>query len=115
MERWEMVNNFNNLVSKRTYYREKQSTIAALRECVNTQMDLCIGYCDEIALHLGQANYFDMLHEKNSERYSVTERDGMLGELDSISSYIASTLQGIQSEINYYDRLIKEYDAEHQQ
>ncbi len=112
MERWEMVNNYNYYVSKRSCYREKQSNISTLRESISGYMDLCIGYSDEIDLHRGQAYFFDMLADDNSQRYSQAEKERLLGELDLLSSYISTELGNIQSDINYWDRKIKEYEEE---
>lgn len=113
MERWEMLNEYNRLVSKRTSYNEKQRIISSLREDIEERMKMCIGYSQEIEIHYGQSNYFDLLSEDNRDIFSTLDKERLLGELDDLASYMTLEIQSIQSDINYWDRKIKDYDETH--
>ncbi len=113
MSRYDLVKEYNFYTGKRACYMEKLTSNAKLRSEIESKMDVCIGYKNEIAAYEVLANFFDEFADINGERYSYNKKQEILSILNDLDSYINNKISSIQIKINYWDSKIKTYDKEH--
>ncbi len=112
MTRYEMVTKFNFYVTKRDCYAAKIQYNTALRAALGDRLSNCNEYMNDLNQYSDDALIFQQLYDKNHEYFSTEENDRLLDIIDEVGTHLEKVRQNAQDSINYWDREIREYDAE---
>lgn len=112
MTRAEMVTEFNYWTRKRDEYKEKISRNSTVRSSLSTGLSGCESYSVGIGSYSDESVLFGDLSIKANNAFNSTFTANVLAAIDGVGNHLESEKSYAQGQINYYDSLIKQYDAE---
>ena len=67
---------------------------------------------NDLKQYSDDAVIFQQLYDKNYEYFNAEENQRLLGIIDEVGTHLEQVRQNAQNSINYWDREIRDYDAE---
>lgn len=114
MSRDYLVSQYNHYVDKRNSYIDKIHANEDVISAIESGFDTCMTYVDQLGAYIDYANIFKQVHEHNQDDFSEDQKSYIIGILNEVGIHLETERADAQSQINYWQDEIDDYDREHQ-